>query len=168
MVRRILNHCAAQAKFRWSWCDLSMPLLRPSHPCSPFKKSYTGQAAAAAQWTGDTLQLREGGQAAQQAFLQVRCALCCCWGCAGCHMLFKKPSARVQGAQHGRVLLQLRTASCMCVLHVVQCACRPHLISCRRSCCPPSTACWLERSGSAGRRIWTGSGEREASTRAVT
>lgn len=45
-------------------------------------------------------------------------------------MLFRNPSARVQGAQHGRVLLQLRTASCMCVL--TRCAMRmppaPHLM----------------------------------------
>lgn len=43
---------------------------------SPFKRSYTGEVAAAAQWTGDTLQLREAGKAAQQAFLQVGCVLC--------------------------------------------------------------------------------------------
>ncbi|PRW32888.1 tRNA pseudouridine synthase [Chlorella sorokiniana] len=55
---------------------MNLPLAPPSTLMlmaalfSPFKRSYTGEVAAAAQWTGDTLQLREAGQAAQQAFLQ--------------------------------------------------------------------------------------------------
>jgi hypothetical protein len=38
--------------------------------CSPFKRSWSGQAAAAAQWTGEVLQLKEQGVAAQRQFLQ--------------------------------------------------------------------------------------------------
>lgn len=43
------------------------PRRRPAR--SPFRKSWSGQAASAAQWTGEALELREGGQAARQAFL---------------------------------------------------------------------------------------------------
>jgi hypothetical protein len=42
----------------------------PCLPCSPFKRSWSGEVGAAAQWTGEVLELRERGAAAQQAFLQ--------------------------------------------------------------------------------------------------
>lgn len=54
---------------------MNLPLAPPSclmlmgAQFSPFKRSWSGQAAAAAQWSGDTLELREQGSAAQQAFL---------------------------------------------------------------------------------------------------
>lgn len=46
------------------------PLALHTRCRSPFKRSWSGQAAAAAQWTGDTLELRERGAAAQQEFLR--------------------------------------------------------------------------------------------------
>ncbi|KAL4448956.1 hypothetical protein ABPG77_007673 [Micractinium sp. CCAP 211/92] len=55
---------------------VNLPLAPPSTlmltgaQFSPFKRSWSGQAAAAAQWTGDTLELRERGAAAQQEFLR--------------------------------------------------------------------------------------------------
>lgn len=59
-----------------SAASLSLPptpcLLLPTpslQSCSPFKRSWSGAAAAAARWTGDTLELRERGAAAQQQFL---------------------------------------------------------------------------------------------------
>ena len=45
-------------------CPLCLP------PCSPFKRSWSGQAAEAARWTGETLELKERGAAAQRSFLQ--------------------------------------------------------------------------------------------------
>lgn len=49
-----------------------LPAGPPACPpaCSPFKRSWSGQAAAAAQWTGETLELRERGSAAQRQFLE--------------------------------------------------------------------------------------------------
>lgn len=54
---------------------VNLPLAPPSTlmltgaQFSPFKRSWSGAAAAAARWTGDTLELRERGAAAQQQFL---------------------------------------------------------------------------------------------------
>ncbi|KAL4422713.1 hypothetical protein ABPG75_008910 [Micractinium tetrahymenae] len=55
---------------------VNLPLAPPSTlmltgaQFSPFKRSWSGQAAAAAQWSGDTLELRERGTAAQHRFLR--------------------------------------------------------------------------------------------------
>lgn len=46
------------------------PLPPPSPASSPFQRSWSGAAAHAAQWTGDTLELKAAGAAAQQAFLR--------------------------------------------------------------------------------------------------
>lgn len=45
-------------------------LCLPFPPCSPFKRSWSGEVGAAAQWTGEVLQLRDQGAAEQAAFLQ--------------------------------------------------------------------------------------------------
>ncbi|EFN50538.1 hypothetical protein CHLNCDRAFT_138514 [Chlorella variabilis] len=55
---------------------INLPLAPPSTLMltgalfSPFKRSWSGQAAVAAQWTGEVLQLKEQGVAAQQQFLR--------------------------------------------------------------------------------------------------
>ncbi|PSC73076.1 tRNA pseudouridine synthase [Micractinium conductrix] len=55
---------------------VSLPLAPPSTlmligaQFSPFKRSWSGQAAEAARWTGETLELKERGAAAQRSFLQ--------------------------------------------------------------------------------------------------
>lgn len=66
-----MRHGTCLSNFRADSAASVRPTLPSPLPfCSPFKRSWSGQAAVAAQWSGETLELRECGAAAQQQFLQ--------------------------------------------------------------------------------------------------